>query len=433
MKDLYDVNVTPNKRKIFFHQESKLISFIKKTVKDYYEKALLACGGILSTPLSQSSQTSLDSSGEISETSFSPPETTNTIPINKTRRDFLSSPSSPPSKKRKIEDLEDAQQPLSQEFKLQEEEKIEPHDDEPEGVLTTSLEEKNLTSLNYFNFVPNTKKPSILASFGFHAKKTKTFVPLPNIENLPWQSILKPVIDSTRQKTEGSCTKIEEEQEEFNFDGEGSQNNNNYSYVPPISHKSSSTTINIGPRVITDEHLIFGKSKGISTSILLMDLSQIRASIEKKNLDKKIEPKNAIVWNFENATLGRASDIEAIQELTQNFQKNDFLKMEIIGQYNLGFIIVKLYNNLFIIDQHAADEKHTFEILQQSTPINTQKLIQPIPLELCVDEEMIVINNLEIFGKNGFQIDYDCFAPITKRLKIISKPFSKDTEFGING
>lgn len=34
--------------------------------------------------------------------------------------------------------------------------------------------------------------------------------------------------------------------------------------------------------------------------------------------------------------------------------------MEIIGQFNLGFIITKLNVTLFIVDQHATDEKYNF-------------------------------------------------------------------------
>lgn len=49
--------------------------------------------------------------------------------------------------------------------------------------------------------------------------------------------------------------------------------------------------------------------------------------------------------------------------------------MEIIGQFNLGFIIAKLDSDLFIIDQHATDEKYNFETLQQTTVISNQKLV----------------------------------------------------------
>ena len=33
--------------------------------------------------------------------------------------------------------------------------------------------------------------------------------------------------------------------------------------------------------------------------------------------------------------------------------KDDFLKMSVLGQFNLGFIITRLENDLFIVDQHA--------------------------------------------------------------------------------
>ena len=32
--------------------------------------------------------------------------------------------------------------------------------------------------------------------------------------------------------------------------------------------------------------------------------------------------------------------------------------MRIIGQFNLGFIIAEYHNDLYILDQHACDEKY---------------------------------------------------------------------------
>lgn len=55
--------------------------------------------------------------------------------------------------------------------------------------------------------------------------------------------------------------------------------------------------------------------------------------------------------------------------------KEDFLAMEIIGQFNLGFILTRLGDDLFIVDQHASDEKFRFETLQQSTIIKQQPLL----------------------------------------------------------
>jgi DNA mismatch repair protein PMS2 len=87
--------------------------------------------------------------------------------------------------------------------------------------------------------------------------------------------------------------------------------------------------------------------------------------------------------------------------LSRVIQKEDFMTMDILGQFNLGFIIVRSrrrahvdgtdgmdldegvnsaeeIDDLFIVDQHAADEKYNFETLQQTTKIESQKLIRSV-------------------------------------------------------
>jgi DNA mismatch repair protein PMS2 len=49
--------------------------------------------------------------------------------------------------------------------------------------------------------------------------------------------------------------------------------------------------------------------------------------------------------------------------------------MSIIGQFNKAFILAKLDKDIFIIDQHAADEKFNFERLNKSVTRQSQKLI----------------------------------------------------------
>ncbi len=78
----------------------------------------------------------------------------------------------------------------------------------------------------------------------------------------------------------------------------------------------------------------------------------------------------------------------ADRELQRAFQKEDFASMHVIGQFNLGFILARLGDNLFIIDQHAADEKYNFERLQQITRLNKQPMLQPLQLELTPAEKM---------------------------------------------
>ncbi|XP_008580517.1 PREDICTED: mismatch repair endonuclease PMS2 [Galeopterus variegatus] len=120
----------------------------------------------------------------------------------------------------------------------------------------------------------------------------------------------------------------------------------------------------------------------------------------------------------------------AEDELRKEISKTMFAEMEIIGQFNLGFIITKLKEDIFIVDQHATDEKYNFEMLQQHTSLQGQRLIAPQNLNLTAVSEAILIENLEIFRKNGFDFIIDEGAPVTERAKLISLPTSKNWTFG---
>jgi len=127
-----------------------------------------------------------------------------------------------------------------------------------------------------------------------------------------------------------------------------------------------------------------------------------------------------------------SSDNKSVEaELSRTLTKQNFEKMKIIGQFNRGFIITKLGSDLFIIDQHASDEKYNYETLQKTTKLNLQRLLKPLSLELSAVDEMIVIDNLDVFRANGFDFDVNKDEPPTQRIKLTAYPFSKNTEFGI--
>ncbi|KAK7344434.1 hypothetical protein VNO77_14031 [Canavalia gladiata] len=121
----------------------------------------------------------------------------------------------------------------------------------------------------------------------------------------------------------------------------------------------------------------------------------------------------------------------AATELERFFKKEDFSRMKVIGQFNLGFIIGKLDQDLFIVDQHAADEKYNFERLSQSTILNQQPLLRPIRLELSPEEEIVASMHMDIIRKNGFTLEEDPNAPPGSHYKLKSVPFSKNILFGI--
>lgn len=50
--------------------------------------------------------------------------------------------------------------------------------------------------------------------------------------------------------------------------------------------------------------------------------------------------------------------------------------MEVIGQFNNSFILCQLDKDLYILDQHACDEKSNYEHLMNEVAIHSQKLIK---------------------------------------------------------
>ena len=105
--------------------------------------------------------------------------------------------------------------------------------------------------------------------------------------------------------------------------------------------------------------------------------------------------------------------------------KGNFGEMKILGQFNLGFILAAdPKNQLWILDQHACDERANFERLMAETVIKSQTLIQPLLIELDPSEESCVLDNMEIFEKNGFKFKYDETKPPRHRLALTALPHS---------
>lgn len=149
-----------------------------------------------------------------------------------------------------------------------------------------------------------------------------------------------------------------------------------------------------------------------------------------------------------SANVANANDAESAErELARVIHKEDFASMQILGQFNLGFIITRRLaieedgnakrgaDDLFIIDQHAADEKYNFETLQQTTKIESQKLFQPRPLELTAADELVAIENLDVLRSNGFEVvvDEDPCSGQRERVKLVAQPVSKGTMFDMKG
>jgi len=156
-------------------------------------------------------------------------------------------------------------------------------------------------------------------------------------------------------------------------------------------------------------------------------MKQLQEVVESEESNEKQE---SIARSF-RAKIAPDSNAAAEEELTKNISKDSFKNMDILGQFNLGFILTKLQDDIFIIDQHASDEKYNFESQQKHTTLQTQRLIIPKQLELTAVSECILIDNIEIFRKNGFDFEVNEDAQTTRKVKLVSVPVSKNWTFGV--
>ncbi|EQC27813.1 hypothetical protein SDRG_14397 [Saprolegnia diclina VS20] len=161
-----------------------------------------------------------------------------------------------------------------------------------------------------------------------------------------------------------------------------------------------------------------------------MSMADIRA--QRQRYFQRQSELDALVYTGDGVSSIESEDeVAATARLQRTLTKDDFLRMDIVGQFNLGFIIARCGRDLYIIDQHASDEKFRFETLQKSTVLHQQPLVRPLRLEVTAVEEMTILEHMPIFEKQGFHFSVNHAAPVTQKLHLTALPFSKHTTFGL--
>lgn len=157
-------------------------------------------------------------------------------------------------------------------------------------------------------------------------------------------------------------------------------------------------------------HVVWNSFEG--TAAVLVAAREYRLASRRRTSGSREEGKSEQKSDDENGNL--------------RLFKDDFNSMEIIGQFNMGFILArsKKDDNLWILDQHACDEKYNFEHLVSETRIQEQRLIQPMALELSVSEESCIIDHMDVFEANGFRFKHYPDRPPRHRLALTSLPHS---------
>nr|KAF7432394.1 hypothetical protein H0235_005318 [Vespula pensylvanica] len=177
----------------------------------------------------------------------------------------------------------------------------------------------------------------------------------------------------------------------------------------------------------------FEENNEVVEKLLNIEIPINIEKVKEKFYEKKNASKNDVIKKGKlkyKVRIEADQNNEAEKELQRELTKESFTKMEIIGQFNLGFIIALLENDLFIIDQHATDEKFRFEKLSNETKLKTQKLIIPKPLNLSSLNETILIEQREIFESNGFEFKINTEGNVGQRVELIGMPVSGGWQFG---
>lgn len=118
-------------------------------------------------------------------------------------------------------------------------------------------------------------------------------------------------------------------------------------------------------------------------------------------------------------------NVVAEQELKCNLNKKSFENMQVLGQFNRGFILARLDQHVFIIDQHATDERANYEEQLDKSPLVEQKMVHPKPLYFNSIQENAIMNNLEEFNKKGFQFEINEERPAGFRVLLSATSICK--------
>ena len=124
--------------------------------------------------------------------------------------------------------------------------------------------------------------------------------------------------------------------------------------------------------------------------------SKIINELQSELAGENVKDNNII--NYETGEITSSNEVSKISK---------FPELRIIGQFNKTYIIGEVYNELYLIDQHAAHEKVLFEKYKKeiiNSDVVSQILLVPTVIELNHDDYAYYIENEAVFKNSGFDI-----------------------------
>ena len=126
-------------------------------------------------------------------------------------------------------------------------------------------------------------------------------------------------------------------------------------------------------------------------------------------LEEEKKEENTIENIEEEKPIKEDINNKKIEIKDNNFQKkNKKIAFKVLGQIFNSFILVERDGILEIYDQHIVHERILYEKLKEeyySSEVSSQQLLVPIRILVDPRERELVFENIESFGKFGFEID----------------------------
>ncbi|UYV62634.1 PMS2 [Cordylochernes scorpioides] len=428
-----DVNVTPDKRQLFFQNEKLLLAIIKTSLTAMFEPLASSvagmqvlkrpCDNLESPPSNRLSKlfksSPITPSASDSKTKIS---LSNLFSFSRSPSTDLSPAQSPkiPQLNSLTKKANNLQQRLS--FTATPSSKHESSN----SISTTSGNHLPEVELDRLSSPPSNcgNQPSELES------------PLSLLENpsseleKPPSDLENPPIASEKPQSDLEKTQYDSEKPSSPVLNGVVANGLQESHEQPDSCQPADSTI---PEPIEVDHqisVVIDNSSASSTrQVREIDFSLDHIKTLLKDKDK--DDRHSCPFRKYRAKISPGENEAAEKELCKELSKDRFTSMEIIGQFNKGFIIARDGEDLFIIDQHATDEKYNFEQLRDSnTTLETQHLIRPQSLELTVAAESVLLDNLDVVRANGFHVTVDEGATPGRRVTLVAVPCCRDWTFG---
>eukprot|EP00347_Sterkiella_histriomuscorum_P014588 403360310 len=180
----------------------------------------------------------------------------------------------------------------------------------------------------------------------------------------------------------------------------------------------------------SDKTLQFSLEQMVSNAYFDYEDFDKKSNYDKRSFRMRLKPKFQNTnyetrWYYDYLMYGMTNE-----NMKKSFWKKEFLKLRVLGQFNAGFILCTLNDyDLFILDQHACDERLHLEMFTKQLKIESQPRIMPFEFDMDANLYNVVEIYERIFKAFGFQFEKVSWNRKTVQVKVTSMPRSKDQQF----